>query len=155
MKEVTRSTSVELEATNPTTGEIFSITGEHRETSRYYSVSNITSRINAMDLLTTMANTCKSPKDIHILNQLIDTVYSDNTIRIDNISKLATDLGVARSKLNTLLKAFEDDGFFKKLDAGIYMVNPFTFVGRRVKSNELREEAQLRWLESNSLTEHS
>ena len=154
MKETTKSITVELDAINPTTGETFSITGEHRETSRYYSVSNITSRINAMDLLTTMAQTCKSPKDINILNQLLDTVYSDNIIRITNVSKFATELGVARSKLNTLLKAFEDEGFFKKLDTGIYVVNPFTFVGRRVKSNELREAAQLRWLELTS-TEHS
>ena len=145
MREITRSTAVELEATDPTTGETFRIAGTANESSRYYSISNITSRINAMDLLTTMANTCKSPKDITILNQLLDTVANDNTIRIANISKLAMSMGIARSKLNTLLRAFEEDHFFKKLDIGVYMVNPFIFVGKRVRSNELREAAQIHW----------
>ena len=147
MKEVIKSTAVELEATNPSTGETFRIAGTAKESSRYYSISNITSRINAMDLLTTMANTCKSPKDINVLNQLLDTVDNSNIIRISNISKLAVDMEVSRSKLNALLKAFEEDHFFKKLDIGIYMVNPFIFIGKRVRSNELREAAQIHWTE--------
>jgi predicted transcriptional regulator of viral defense system len=98
-----------------------------------------------MDLLTKMAETCKSPKDISILNRLLDTAYSDNTIQIDNVTMLAEEYEVARSKLNGLLKAFEKAGLFKKLDRGIYFINPFIFVGKRVKSNELREVAQQKW----------
>ena len=98
-----------------------------------------------MDLLTKMAETCKSPKDITILNQLLDTADKYNTIRIDNIAAKAKEYDVARSKLNALLKAFEDVELFRKLDKGIYLVNPFVFMGRRVKSNELREAAQLSW----------
>jgi hypothetical protein len=145
MKEYTKSYVAEIEAINPTTGELFKLHGEATESSAYYNISKITSRINAMDLLTKMAETCKSPKDISILNRLLDTAYSDNTIRIDNVTTLAEEYEVARSKLNGLLKAFEKAGLFKKLDRGIYFINPFIFVGKRVKSNELREAAQQKW----------
>ena len=145
MREEQIRSVIELEVTNPITGDRFTTHGEQLNTSTYYSIRNITSRINAMDLLTKMAETCKSPKDITILNQLLDTADKYNTIRIDNIAAKAKEYDVARSKLNALLKAFEDVELFRKLDKGIYLVNPFVFMGRRVKSNELREAAQLSW----------
>jgi len=121
--------------------------GLHKEDVMYYSISKITSRVNIMDLLTVMEKTCKSPKDISILNQLLDTVDSENKIRIDNIKELAIKLNVARSKLNALLKAFENYTLFYKLGKGVYMVNAFIFVGKRVNSNALRETAQKTWVE--------
>lgn len=145
MKEFTNTTTVEVDIINPSTGEMFTATGSNTESSKYYSIKNITSRINAMDLFNVMEQVCKSSKDITITNQLTEMVSKENEIRIDNISQLAAKFGIARSKLNSILKNYVDAGFMHKLDRGVYMVNPTIFVGRRVRSNLLREAAQLKW----------
>ena len=147
MREVVNRTAVELEIRNPSTGELFQIEGTNTETSKYYSIRNITSRINAMDLFSILEKVCKSSKDIKVINILLDKLGSDNRVRIDNISNLANELEVSRSKLNAILKQAEDNNFFKKLDRGIYFVNPYVFVGRRVRTNELRANAQEQWNE--------
>jgi len=108
-------------------------------------IKNITSRINAMDLFNVMEQVCKSSKDIIITNKLTEKVSKENEIRIDNISKLAEEFEIARSKLNNILKSYVDTNFMHKLDRGVYMINPNIFVGKRVRSNKLREEAQIKW----------
>ncbi len=73
-----------------------------------------------------------------------------NEIRISNIGKLAKDLDVSRQKLTTFLKSTEEvrpDRLTIKLDTGVYMVNPMVFTGKRIRSNEQREEAQMIWKE--------
>ena len=145
MKEFSRTTVVEVDVIDPTTGEKFTAKGSNIETSKYYSVKNITSRINAMTLFSMMEKVCKSSKDISITNMLTEMVTQENEIRVDNISKLAKEFRIARSKLNAILKSYQDNDFLLKLDRGVYMVNPYVFVGRRVRSNLLRETAQIRW----------
>ena len=145
MKESVNRTLVELAVVNSSTGELFQITGTNEETCTYYSVKNITTRINAMDLFTIMEITCKSSKDISIINHLTEMVGKDNIIRIDNITELAKDFSISRVKLTTFLKLLADNKFTYKLDKGVYLVNPFIFVGRRVNSNKLREAAQAKW----------
>ena len=148
MKESISRTRIELDATNPITGEVFKVQGLTEQSSKYYSVRKITSRINAMDLFTIMADLCRSPKDIQILNSLTDKLDKENTLRIDNISNLAKELGVSRPKLTMFLKSMEDYSFADKLDRGIYFVNPYVFVGKRVNSNKLREELQEKWVKT-------
>lgn len=145
MKESESRLVVELDAINPTTGELFKLTGTNEESNKYYSISKITSRVNAMNLFSTMELVCKSSKDIHIFNYLTEKADSGNKLRIDNISALADELEVSRVKLTKFLKLLTDSDFTFKLDRGVYMINPFIFVGRRVKSNELRESAQSEW----------
>lgn len=145
MKEVTRTTVAFLEAIDMQTGETIPIAGRHEEVSKHYSIKKITSRINAMDLFSVMEHTCTSPKDIALLSLVTDMADKENIIRIDNISKLAETSNVSRVKLTTFLKNQVDASFFYKLDRGVYMINPFILVGRRVKSNELREAAQIKW----------
>ena len=145
MRIVKNRKLVEMDVKDPTTGEFFKAQGSNEETIEYYSISKITSRINAMDLFTIMENTCKSSKDIYMMNELTELVDNCNQIRIDNISNLAKDLNVSRSKLNAFLKKLIDNNFLQKLNIGIYFVNPYIFVGRRVRSNKLREEAQRAW----------
>lgn len=145
MKEFEKTVSVELDVIDPSTGESFRVNGTSSETSKYYSISKVTSRINTMQLLTVMERTCTSPKDIKILNVLLDMAGSDNKIRIDNITSLASELGVSKVKFTLLLKSLQEADFFMKLDVGVYFVNPFVWIGRRVKSNELRESVQTDW----------
>ena len=144
MKESVSSLSVEVDVVSPTTGEIIKVNGIATEHSKYYSISKITSRINTMTLLTVMSKTTKSTKDIEILNHLLDTADRYNEIRL-NVTKTAKELGVGRTKVTTLLKAFQDEDFFYKLDTGVYLVNSYIWVGRRCNSNALREKSQLRW----------
>ena len=145
LKEFNRTTTVEVDVINPNTGEVFTTKGANTETSKYYSIKHITSRINAMTLFNIMEKVCKSSKDISLTNKLIEMVSKENEIRIDNITELSKNFSVVRSKLNALLKAYETNNFLYKLDRGVYLVNPFIFVGRRVRSNKLREAAQMKW----------
>ena len=148
MKEVNKSLSVEVDVINPSTGETIKVNGTHTETTKYYSIRKITSRIDTMTLLEIMSKTTKSPKDIEVLNYLLSMADRYNEIRLNSISGLAKELKIGRTKITILLKSFEDEDFFKKLDKGVYFVNPFIWVGRKCNSNKLREEAQIRWKET-------
>lgn len=145
MKEVTNTTSVTLEVINPTTGEIFDVKGRNSETIRYYSISKVTSRVNVVQLLNSMEKICKSPKDIRLLNCLLDKINTDGFIVISNMAGFAKELEVSRSKLNELFKRGEETGFFKKEGTGVYRVNPFVFIGKRTRSNADRERLQIEW----------
>ena len=98
-----------------------------------------------MTLFTVMEKVCKSSKDIMMMNHLTEMVDNKNVIRIENISSLAKDMELSRAKLTSFLKLLVDNNFTNKLDRGVYMVNPYIFIGRRVRSNELRESAQRQW----------
>jgi len=98
-----------------------------------------------MNLLDKLSEICKSSKDIKLINEILELHNFSNIIVIHNITEKAKDLGITRSKLNELFKRSVDKGFMRKIGTGIYFINPFIFVGRRVKSNELRELAQLEW----------
>jgi len=124
------------------------ISGKLQTNDRYYSIKNLTTRVNIMNLLDIVATTCKSPKDTTILNQLLEMSDDTSRIRIDNVTSLAKELGVSRSKLNAILLAQVNGGLFKKLSQGVYFVNPFIFIGRRVTSNKKREALQTEWTTS-------
>jgi hypothetical protein len=145
MKEVTRKTMVELNLEDSVTGEFTRVSGERVETEKYYSIKKITARINGMDLFTVMEKTCTSSKDIHIFNMLTDMSDNEGNIVIGNITRMAKELGVSRVKLSVFLKKLIDIEFLKKTNNGEYAVNPFIFIGRRVRSNEDREKLQLKW----------
>ena len=145
MKEVVNKTVAYLDAIDRRTGETVPITGTYEEVSKYYSIKKITSRINAMDLFSVMERTCTSPKDISLMSIITDMADCENVIRIDNIAKLAEECNVSRVKMTTFLKNQVDAQFFAKLDRGVYMINPYILVGRRVRSNALREQAQTKW----------
>ena len=149
MKEAINSTVVMLDVVSPTTGEIIKVNGIATEHSKYYSISKITSRINSMNLFDTMSKVCKSSTDIEVFNALTEMHNSSNEIVILNISSLAKQLKVSRAKLNTILKGLETEGFLHKYVSGHYLINAYIFVGRRVKSNTLREKAQKAWDSTN------
>jgi len=153
MKEVNERIVIEIDAINPTTGEIFKLDAIEEIKTKYYSVSKITTRINSMDLFTTMEKVCTSSKDISTLKYLTELIGSDNFIRLDSITGSAKVLKISRVKLTKFMKGLIDVEFLLKMDTGIYFVNPFVYVGRRVRSNELRENAQLKWMELQSIQE--
>lgn len=149
MKETTKTSSVVLEVINPSTGQKFLTKGSSQETNKYYSIKNITTRVNSMDLLNVLSKICKSPKDLNIMNNLLEEANSEGKIVIPNISAKSKEFSIARSKLNEILKNAVKNNFFCKLDKGVYFINPFIFIGKRVRSNEMREALQKTWIDIN------
>jgi hypothetical protein len=147
MKETVAKTVVALELINPETGETTHVKGESVKSSKYYSIKNITTRINNMDLLTVMELTCKSSKDIRLFNNITESVDSTGRIRFDSIKATAEKFEVSREKLTRFLKLLTENNFTVKLDKGVYMVNPFIFIGKRIRSNADRETLQAEWNE--------
>ncbi len=145
MKEFRKTLAVDVDIIDPESGEIHTARGTIEETNKYYSIQKLTSRINTMTLLTIMEQVCRSSKDIYILNYLLDSSGSDNTIRINNISKLAIAMDTSRQKLTTILKRLVNTDFIRKQDIGIYEINPFIYIGRKVRSNAKREQLQQLW----------
>jgi len=145
MKETFTTSSVMLEVTNPKTGSKFLTKGSSKEVTKYYTIKKITSRVNSMDLLTALSKICKSPKDIQIINGLLDESNSDGEIVITNITKKSEEFLIARSKLNEILNRAVKENFLFKKDKGVYLINPYIFIGKRVRSNEMREKLQTSW----------
>jgi hypothetical protein len=145
MRETITTSSVLLEVVNPETGNKFVAEGSSKEVSKYYKINRITSRVNSMDLLNVLAKVCKSPKDLNTMNVLLDESNGDGRIVITNISTRAVELNVARSKLNSILSSAVKENFLFKIDKGVYMINPYIFIGKKVRSNELREALQKEW----------
>jgi len=145
MRETTTTSSVLLEVVNPDTGNKFVAEGTSKEVTKYYSIKRITTRVNSMDLLNVLAKVCKSSKDLSLMNILLDEANSEGRIIIINISTKATELGVARSKLNSILSTATKEHFLFKINKGVYMINPYIFIGRKVRSNEIRESLQIEW----------
>lgn len=79
------------------------------------------------------------------MNMLLDESNSDGQIVIINISAKAEEFGVARSKLNNILSTATKEHFLFKVDKGVYSINPYIFIGKKVRSNEVRERLQKEW----------
>ena len=100
-----------------------------------------------MDLLRILAKVCKSPKDLNLMNTLLDESTSEGYVVIANIKAKAEDLGVARSKLNNILSVAVKEHLLFKTDKGTYFINPYIFIGKKVRSNQIREALQKKWAE--------
>jgi hypothetical protein len=148
MKESKTVTKLAIDTINATTGELVTLNSVVEETSKYYNVKSITSRINNMNLFTIMSKILKSSKDIATLGSLLEMSDHNNNISINNISRLSKELNIGRSKLSSILKDMcevKPEPMFIKIDVGIYFVNPFIFIGKRVRSNANRERVQAEW----------
>ena len=150
MLETSKVKSLILEVVDPETNESFSVAGSVNEKSKYFSISKITSRINNMDYLTVLESTCSSSTDIRVFRELMEAADVNNLFVITNVTKKSKQLGNSRTKLNNILKSLADQDFVRK-DQGTFFVNPFVFVGKRVRSNEQREALQLSWTSGSGL----
>jgi len=115
--------------------------------SSYYNIRNLTSRINAMDLLTTIETLSKSQKDTHVIKVIIEDSDKYGEFRFNSVTELAKNCNISRVKMSTLLKNFVEYNFLYKISTTVYMVNPFTVTNKRMRSNESIENAQKRWME--------
>jgi len=146
LKITNKQVSINLEGFDTLTGESFTFEGISNVKTKYYSIKNITTRINSMDFLDTLEAICRSSKDIGIVNNLLELHGKDNILRVSNgIGNYSKKIGISRQKLSDVLKRMENLNLVYKLDIGVYFINPFIWIGRRVKSNELRENCQIEW----------
>jgi len=83
----------------------------------------------------------------HLFNNITESVDSTGRIRFDSIKATAEKFEVSREKLTRFLKLLTENNFTIKLDKGVYMVNPFIFIGKRIRSNADRETLQAEWNE--------
>jgi hypothetical protein len=121
------------------------LTATTEKVNTFYSIKNLTSRCNMIDLLTVMANVCKSSKDIATFNKLLDLANGDNALEFDSVTSLAAQLEIPRPTLSLMLSALVREQFLYKETTKKYSINPFMFTGKRVRSNEQRENLQSQW----------
>ena len=143
MREVVEQVSVSLNVINPSTGEVFDVVGNNTKQTRYYSIRNLNFKGNIMDLFTYQAKLCKSSKDIELFRDILLSVDKHNEFR-KTISSFAEQTGNSRQRVTKLLKDAVDIGFMKRIDRGVYLVNPFTFKAKGTNNTTI-ESLQKEW----------
>jgi len=98
-------TTIEFDVVDRKTGEMQTVVGTTTEHNKYYSIREVTTRINAMNYNEVIADICSSAAQIRLLGVLLDRVDADNRLVILSQSKLAKELGYSRKVLSTLLTA--------------------------------------------------
>ena len=143
---IDRTVTISKDYVDPETGEVVLFKRTEESKGKYYNVTNITTRINAMDFMEAQAITCRSSKDITILRHLLDMTDNTNKIVIMNIARLVTKLDTSRKSLMQLLSRGEESKLLHKTGTGEYLVNPFMYMGKRLaKRIAEQEQAQLNW----------
>lgn len=143
MRETSEVTVVALDVVHPDTGEMFSINGRAVKQHKYYNIRNLNFKGNIMDLFTYQAELCRSSKDIEMFRDLLFAVDKYNELRV-NISDFAVKVGVSRQRMTKFLADAVAIGFMKKVDRGVYGINPFVFRSKG-SNNETIEKAQREW----------
>lgn len=98
----------------------------------------------SMDLFTVQAQICKSSKDITLFADILDKMDIDGNTRISNISKFSKDHNVSRRKTTDILNRMcsTEPELLIKIDTGVYRINPYLYMGKKIRSNEIREQLQ-------------
>jgi len=145
MREQKKTTTVEFDVVNKKTGEMSTVDGIVREENKYYSIRDITTRINQMEFTKAITEIATTPRQGKILSSLLDMVDADNRLVIINQTKLAAKLDCSRDMLKGILKRLSGSDLAVKEDRGLYHINPFIYIGKRTRSNEAREGLQDNW----------
>ena len=124
-------------------GELHPIEATKEISNKYYSIRRLNLKICYDDFITVLSTLCKSSKDILIFGKLFDKVDRENELRI-GVTKFCEKHDFTRSRVNKILKEAVEIGFVKKLDRGLYLVNPFIMKGKGT-SNQTIERLQKEW----------
>ena len=126
-------------------GNLVPLKATSEKVNTFYYIKNLTTRCNMIDLLTVMSKVCKSSKDIVTFNQLLDLATADNALEFVSVTELAKLMQLPRPTLSTMLSKLAAEEFLHKVSSNKYLINPFIFLGKRVRSNEKREQLQKDW----------
>ena len=143
MKESVKTTIMNLDVID-SNGEIQSMLATQVNAQKYYNITKLTTRINNMDFTDIQANICRSSRDIRLLGELLDLQGSDGRIRLV-ITSFAQKHSVTRLVVDNITKRSLEHDLFKKEDRGVYFINPYVFIGRKIRSNQQRESLQVEW----------
>jgi len=110
---------------------------------KYYSIRRLNLKICYDDFIDVLSKLCRSSKDILIFRKLFDKVDRENELRI-SVTNFCKKHGFTRSRVNKILQEAVEIGFVKKLDRGLYLVNPFILKGKGT-SNQTIERLQKEW----------
>jgi len=124
-------------------GELHPIEATKEISNKYYSIRRLNLKICYDDFITVLSKLCKSSKDILIFGKLFDKVDRENELRI-SVTKFCEKHDFTRSRVNKILQEAVEIGFVKKLDRGLYLVNPFIMKGKGT-SNQTIEKLQKEW----------
>ena len=124
-------------------GELHPIEAIKDTSNRYFTIKRINLKVCYMDFIKIQSKLCRSSKDILIFGDLFNKVDRENELRI-NVTQFCKKYGYTRSRINKMLKEAIEVGFVKKLDRGLYLINPFVLKGKGC-SNETLERLQLEW----------
>ena len=102
---------------------------------------------NHLEFTNCIADIAASSAQVRLLATLMDMVDADNRLVILNQVSLAKELGVGVKALKTVLKKLGESELAIKKQTGLYLINPFIFIGKRTRSNQAREQLQLEWRE--------
>jgi DNA-binding MarR family transcriptional regulator len=144
MKETKEYTQVTVNVLTDD-GSLVPLKATSEKVNTFYNIKNLTTRCNMIDLLTVMSKVCKSSKDIVNFNHLLDLATADNTLEFTSVTELAKLMQLPRPTLSTLLSKLVAEEFLHKIASNKYLINPFIFLGKRVRSNEKREQLQKDW----------
>jgi len=140
-KEEVILTSVDI--VNNLTGEITTAEARHVVTERHYSIKKLNAKVAIMDLFTTQEAICSSKKDISIFRWILLTADKNNQITI-NISALAKQFNVSRTKMSSFINSAKKEKFIRKIENQIYEINPFLFKAKGA-TNSTIEQLQKEW----------
>jgi hypothetical protein len=124
-------------------GEIHPIEATKEISNKYYSIRRLNLKICYDDFIEVLSKLCKSSKDILIFGKLFDKVDRENELRI-SVTNFCKKHEFTRSRVNKILQEAVEIGFVKKLDRGLYLVNPFILKGKGT-SNQTIERLQKEW----------
>jgi len=110
---------------------------------KYYTIRKINSRICDMTFAEVQTKVCKSSKKVEMFWKLLQATNNRN--RFSDVSVIAKENNYDYSNLTRLVKDMIDVGFVKRIERGVYMVNPFEYLGKAVNSAESMEELQEEW----------
>lgn len=117
---------------NQKTGEIIECSVIQKEVSQDFNFH----KVWIEDLITILTNI--GGKKLKVLNYLIENMRdSDNTISI-TYDKMEEQLKISRKTIAETMKILQENDFIKKIQNGLYMVNPDVLVkGKTTKRHHL------------------
>lgn len=120
------------------TGEIIWV---DQITKRTYGTKNFW-KCYLMDFLTVLGIIDSKQLDVFIY--IVENTQQANNIFIGTYAKIATDVGVCRQTIATIMKKLQENNFIKKVQNGVWLVNPNILM----KGNDTKRQILLSYYES-------
>jgi len=135
--------SSQRELVDTSSGEVFNQQVSFSKKHTYYNVKKINTKVTWMDIMDTMELVCKSSQDIYIFGRVLDKTDPHGEIRV-NVSEYSKQIGIHRSQVTAVMKRMVDKNMMKRVERGVYLVNPFQYKAKGC-SNQTMEKLQQDW----------